>query len=59
MRCWAWPFFVDSSEAILLLQMIDRLCDSSGVDMPDEAVLLNVDLDDEFQTDVLHLRIER
>jgi len=43
------------AEAILVLQSIDRLCDSNPVDMPDEAVSLNIELDEKFNTDVLHL----
>lgn len=47
----------DYDEAVLLLQMIDRLCDHYTLDMPDEAVSLNVDLDEKFQTDVLQLKV--
>lgn len=46
-------------EAIKLLQSIDRLCDQNNLDMPDEAVSLNIDLDEKFNTDVLKLKIER
>lgn len=38
------------AEAILLLQSIDRLCDSNSVDMPDEGTELNVELDEKFNT---------
>jgi len=47
----------DYDETVLLLQSIDRLCDHYTLDMPDEAVSLNVDLDEKFQTDVLQLKI--
>lgn len=47
----------DYDEAVLLLQSIDRLCDHYTLDMPDEAVSLNVDLDEKFQTDVLQMKI--
>ena len=40
-------------EAILLLQCIDRLCDSNSLDMPDEGIELNVQLDEKFNTNVL------
>lgn len=46
----------DYNEVILLLQSIDRLCDHYTLDMPDEAVSLNVELDEKFQTDVLRKR---
>lgn len=45
-------------EAVLLLQMIDRLCNHYTLDMPDEAVSLNVDLDEKFGCDVLRLKIK-
>ncbi len=47
----------DYHEAVLLLQMIDRLCDHYTLDMPDEAVSLNADLDEMFQTNVLQLEV--
>lgn len=47
----------DYGETVLLLQIIDRLCDHYTLDMPDEAVSLNADLDEKFQTDVLQLEI--
>lgn len=46
----------DYDEAVWLLQMIDRLCDHYTLDMPDEAVLLNVDLDEKLQMDVLQMK---
>ena len=48
----------ENKEAIRLLQSIDRLCDANSVDMPDEAVSLNVHLDEKFDTDVLQMNVE-
>ena len=42
-------------EAISLLLSIDRLCDSNSIDMPDEAVGLNVELDEKFNVNLLAL----
>jgi len=39
-------------EAITVLLSIDRLCDSSGLDMPDEAVALNIEINEKFDTNL-------
>ena len=51
-------FHGDYDEAIVMLQSIDRLCDSYGFDMPDEAIDLNANLDEQFNTDVLTKKIK-
>ncbi len=44
------------TEAIAILQSIDRLCDKNALDMPDEAIELNIFLDEKMGTDVLKLK---
>lgn len=48
----------DYDEAVLLLQMIDRLCDHYTLGMPDEGVNLNIELDGKFGKDVLQMKVE-
>ncbi len=48
----------DYDEAVLLLQMIDRLCDHYTLDMPDEGMSLNIHLDEKFGKNVLQMRVE-
>jgi len=48
----------DYDEAVLLLQMIDRLCDHYTLEMPDEGVNLNIELDGKFGKDVLQMKVE-
>ena len=48
----------DYDEAVLLLQMIDRLCDHYTLDMPEEGVSLNIELDEKFGKDVLQMKVE-
>ena len=40
------------TDSAILFRLIDRLCDKNGVEMPDEAVSLNVALDETLGTDV-------
>jgi hypothetical protein len=39
------------AETIKLFQIIDSLCDSNNIDMPDEAIRLNIELDSRFIID--------
>lgn len=42
---------------VRMLQLIDEFCDATGLDMPDEAVCIDVDLDERFGCNVLQKRI--
>lgn len=42
--------------AVILLQAIDRMCDDHQITMPEEAVGMNIGLDDHFGCDVLTMR---
>ena len=44
------------TESIVILQSIDRLCDSNSLDMPEEAIMLNISLDHRMGLDVLSLK---
>ena len=46
----------DAPVAALILQAMDMLCDDHQMEMPDEAVSINIGLDDYFGRDVLTLR---
>ncbi len=46
----------DTKETVLLFQLIDRLCDTYKVDMPDEGVNLNIALDEKYGVDVLGIK---
>lgn len=43
-------------EAVLLLQSVDRLCDKHKIEMPSEAVSLNIQFDEHFDTDIFNYR---
>ena len=42
--------------ASLILQAMDMLCDAHQMEMPEEAITVNIGLDDYFGRDVLTLR---
>ncbi len=42
---------------VRMLQLIDEFCDATGLDMPDEAVCVNVELDERFGCNVLIKKI--
>jgi len=42
---------------VRMLQMIDDFCDATGLDMPDDAVCVNVELDERFGCNVLQKKI--
>jgi len=48
----------DYDEAVLLLQMIDSLCDYYTLDMPDEGVSLTIQLNEKYGKDVLQVKVE-
>ena len=47
----------DHDEVVLLLQMINRLCDHYTLDMPDEGVSLTIQLNEKYGKDVLKMKI--
>lgn len=46
----------ESEVAVVLLQAIDLVCDAHRLEMPEEAVGMNIGLDDHFGCDVLTMR---
>lgn len=46
----------DAPVAALILQAMDMLCDAHQMEMPEEAIRINIGLDDYFGRDVLTLR---
>jgi hypothetical protein len=46
----------DPKVAALILQAMDMLCDAHQMEMPEEAITVNIGLDDYFGCDVLGLR---
>ena len=46
----------DPKVAALIFQAMDMLCDAHQMEMPEEAVSINIGLDDYFGRDVLTLR---
>ena len=42
--------------AALIFQAMDMLCDAHQIEMPEEAITVNIGLDDYFGRDVLTLR---
>ena len=42
---------------VRMLQLIDEFCDTTGLDMPDDAVCVNVELDERFGYNVLWKKI--
>lgn len=46
----------DPKVAVIILQAIDMLCEMHQMEMPEEAVKINIELDDYFGRDVLTIR---
>ncbi len=46
----------DAGAAVMILQTMDMLCDAHQMEMPEEAIGVNIGLDDYFGCDVLTLR---
>ncbi len=42
--------------AVVLFQALDMICDAHQIEMPEEAVTVNIGLDDFFGCDVLSMR---
>lgn len=46
----------DPAAAVLIFQAMDMLCDAHRMEMPEDAITVNIGLDDYFGCDVLGLR---
>ena len=46
----------DGGAAVMILQAMDMLCDAHQMEMTEEAITVNIGLDDYFGRDVLTLR---